>query len=104
MGIDHVWSSILERLNQTQPAMVADFNPGCTPTEIEALEQQIGKPVPPSFRAWYFLHNGQKGQFGGLFRLPKQSFEMALGLVNGCRWLSLKEIETLYKALAVDRD
>ena len=39
--------------------MTSDLNPGATTEEIQALESQIGSPLPDSLRASLRLHNGE---------------------------------------------
>lgn len=52
-----------------------DLNPGCDEGELDALELEIGHPLPEDFRAFYRIHDGQKrgADFGLIYGLPLMS-------------------------------
>lgn len=103
-NIEELWLKILENLETTRPELYRDFNQGCTIQEIRELENLYNIKFPPALQTIYLITNGQKGEHTGLFLFEKKVFSMLIGLVGGCRLLSLKEIEIEWDKLRKDKD
>jgi SMI1/KNR4 family protein SUKH-1 len=62
----------------------------CSPSQIATLERILGKPLPPSYRAFLELHNGWKKFVGGARLLAVEDQESA--------WVKkrLEDLDTLF--------
>ena len=60
MSMKEYWERLEIWLNTYLPEVFADLNPGCTASELESLEQQLGVTLPNDFKSFYLIHNGQE--------------------------------------------
>jgi cell wall assembly regulator SMI1 len=69
------WQWFENWLAKNAPEVLADLNEGCSPQQLVEVENEIGLPLPQSFKDFYSIHNGQKdedyfGLFYGISLLP----------------------------------
>lgn len=66
-------TEVLERIDawykKYLPDVQATLRPGATDADLDALEKQIGLPLPADFRALYRWHDGQNWSVGGVLGL-----------------------------------
>lgn len=62
----------------------------CSPKQLATLERILGKPLPPSYRAFLELHNGWKKFVGGAKLLAVED--------HGSSWVKkrLEDLDTLF--------
>jgi cell wall assembly regulator SMI1 len=54
------WERLEIWLSTYLPEVLANLKPGCTDSELESLEQQLGVALPNDFKSFYLIHNGQE--------------------------------------------
>ena len=88
-------SELLEALRRRDQLLFDEKYPHelgepCSPRQIAGLERILGKPLPPSYRAFLELHNGWKKFVGGARLLAVEDQESA--------WVKkrLEDLDTLF--------
>lgn len=99
-----LWNKYLEKIEKIKPKVLKDLNKGCVVQDIKDLELAVNIKFPSNLQGIYEMNDGQKGNEEGVFFFDKSVFNMAIGLVKGCRLLSLKEITIEWKKLMADKE
>ncbi|WP_218943746.1 SMI1/KNR4 family protein [Pseudoduganella albidiflava] len=66
-SLNENWAALEAWLGKNWPEGLQDLNPPASAEEIEALEAALGVRLPGDFVDFLKVHNGQKGNAGGLF-------------------------------------
>jgi cell wall assembly regulator SMI1 len=62
-----LWQALEAWLQQEIPELLADLNPGCSEVKLTELERRLDCQLPADFKAFYKIHDGQRGDTTGLF-------------------------------------
>ena len=62
-----IWTRLEDWLAAHAPLLLPDLNPGATEAELSRLAATIGAELPADFLAFYRVHDGQRGDAGGLY-------------------------------------
>jgi len=99
-----LWQKICQHLQKKNWETLNDLNPPCSEKNIEEIEHKLGFTISDSLRSLYRINNGQKGAGPSLFQIEKSKFDLAIGLVGGCRFLPVDEILPVWNELMNDKE